>query len=137
MWISLNIDNKRWPVNKFTAKRTPRVNGRIKFLIISIIFKKGIKNNGAPLGVKWEKYWKILFTILELLIKIHNSILNNNVFKILEEALIVKGTNFHNFLNKRKTKDKEINKLEKRKLKLIFLRNKEEIDSIEILKNLI
>ena len=44
----LNMDNKRWPVNKFTAKRTPKVSGRINFLTTSTMFIKGISNTGLP-----------------------------------------------------------------------------------------
>ena len=42
------MDNKRWPVNKFTAKRTPKVSGRINFLTTSTMFIKGISNTGLP-----------------------------------------------------------------------------------------
>jgi len=46
------LKTSRWPVSKFTAKRTPKVIGRIKFLIISIMFKKNTEKRGIPTIVK-------------------------------------------------------------------------------------
>lgn len=43
-WIS------RWPAVRFAVKRTPRANGRINKLIVSIIIRAGMSGFGVPSG---------------------------------------------------------------------------------------
>ncbi len=48
-WIS------RWPAVRLAVNRTPRANGRINRLIVSIIIRIGIKGAGVPSGRKWAR----------------------------------------------------------------------------------
>lgn len=112
-WNPVNMLNSKWPVSNFTAKRTPKVKGRIIFLIISITFKRGTREVGLPEGVKCEKYSNILFDTLERLIinqKIKPKI---KVFTILEETLIVNGIKFQVFIYTKNINKIEIINLEK------------------------
>lgn len=43
----------RWPAVKLAVRRTPRANGRINKLIVSIIIRMGISGVGVPVGRKW------------------------------------------------------------------------------------
>ena len=43
-WIS------RWPAVRFAVSRTPRANGRMNRLIVSIMIRTGIRGTGVPSG---------------------------------------------------------------------------------------
>lgn len=66
--IVLNIgpfDERRviskWPAIMLAVRRTAKVPGRIRFLIVSIRTMKGIKIAGVPLGIKWiNMFWVLL-----------------------------------------------------------------------------
>lgn len=45
----------RWPAIILAAKRTAKVNGRIKCLIVSIKTIKGAKYRGLPSGTRWAE----------------------------------------------------------------------------------
>lgn len=40
----------RWPAVRFAVRRTPRANGRISRLVVSIMIKIGISGVGVPSG---------------------------------------------------------------------------------------
>lgn len=46
---------KRCPAVKFAVSRTPKANGRINKLIVSIIIRAGISSVGVPSGNRWAK----------------------------------------------------------------------------------
>lgn len=48
-------DKSKWPAIMFAVSRIARVKGRIINLIDSIKTMKGIKGNGVPWGVRWER----------------------------------------------------------------------------------
>ena len=92
------------PVEIFIVKRKVKVNGRIKYLIISIKFKSGINHKGLDLGEKWE--------IKEILSKVKEE--NKNLKKKTREkkkaiqnwleTLIVYGNKPYSFKKRRKAK---------------------------------
>lgn len=41
---------RRWPAVRLAVSRTPRANGRMKRLIVSIIIRTGIRGVGVPSG---------------------------------------------------------------------------------------
>lgn len=45
----------RWPAVRLAVSRTPRANGRINRLIVSIIIRTGIKSTGVPSGRRCPK----------------------------------------------------------------------------------
>ena len=45
-----------WPALILAIKRTPKVKGRIKLLIVSIKTRNGTKAEGHPLGARLPKY---------------------------------------------------------------------------------
>lgn len=52
-----NKVTRRWPAIIFADKRIANVPGRIIFLIVSIITRKGKRILGAPWGTKWANIW--------------------------------------------------------------------------------
>lgn len=41
---------KRWPAVRFAVRRTPRANGRMNRLVVSIMIRAGISGVGVPSG---------------------------------------------------------------------------------------
>lgn len=48
-WIS------RWPAVRLAVRRTPRANGRISRLVVSMRIRAGIRGVGVPSGRRWPK----------------------------------------------------------------------------------
>lgn len=57
--IPLKREISKWPAIIFAARRTERVIGRIKFLIVSIKTIKEDNSMGVPEGTKWENMWLV------------------------------------------------------------------------------
>lgn len=56
-----NNDISRCPAIRFAVKRTQRVIGRIRFLVISIMTMKDMRMGGVPWGTKWASMWFVFF----------------------------------------------------------------------------
>jgi hypothetical protein len=84
-----NIETNKWPVSNFTPNRTPKVNGRIEILTISIIFNKGINKLGLPFGVKCAKKDKKLKKSLDETIINHKQKANNKHILILDLQVFI------------------------------------------------
>lgn len=48
-WIS------RWPAVRLAVRRTPKANGRISRLVVSIMMRAGISGVGVPSGRRWPR----------------------------------------------------------------------------------
>lgn len=46
---------KRWPAVKFAVRRTPRANGRMSRLVVSMRMRAGIRGVGVPSGRRWAR----------------------------------------------------------------------------------
>jgi hypothetical protein len=53
-----NVSN-RWPAMMFAVKRTARVPGRIRLLIVSIITMNGTSMVGVPWGTRCSNMWLV------------------------------------------------------------------------------
>lgn len=47
----------KWPAVRLAVSRTPRANGRMNRLMVSIIIKMGIRGVGVPSGRRWARAW--------------------------------------------------------------------------------
>lgn len=83
--MPLRREIRRWPAIIFAARRTERVIGRIKFLIVSIKTIKEESIIGVPFGTKWENIW-LVFLIQPNSIKI---IQNGSAKEILIRICLV------------------------------------------------
>lgn len=45
----------KWPAVKLAVSRTPRANGRISRLVVSIRMRAGIRGVGVPSGRRWPR----------------------------------------------------------------------------------
>lgn len=46
---------KRWPAVRLAVSRTPRANGRISRLVVSMRMRAGIRGVGVPSGRRWPR----------------------------------------------------------------------------------
>lgn len=46
---------RRWPAVRLAVRRTPRANGRINRLVVSIMIRAGISGVGVPSGNRWPR----------------------------------------------------------------------------------
>lgn len=45
----------RWPAVRLAVRRTPRANGRMRRLVVSIMTRAGIRGVGVPSGRRWPR----------------------------------------------------------------------------------
>lgn len=92
----------------FAAKRTERVIGRIKLLMISMITIKGINGEGVPVGTRWAKKSVILLIRLNIINPNHKGRAKDKVIakwlvavkvKEAKPKALLKRINVNNLIN--------------------------------------
>jgi len=74
----INVIN-RWPAIILAVSRIAKVPGRIVFLIVSIITKKGNKGVGALWGTRWANIWIVFLSQPNIINLIHKGNLRDKV----------------------------------------------------------
>lgn len=63
--------NNKCPATMFATNRMASVNGRIRFLVSSIITMKFIRAIGVPFGIIWAIIFFVLLTHPNIMILVH------------------------------------------------------------------